>query len=172
MTQLRDQLRQACAEHRSAAYPGDLADELLPRRVVGGGSRWFWSTAVGGAAAAAAVVLAVVHQGAVPAGSPAGKPVPHVAMATPEAAAPTPVVYTWPARMPLTIPVAPLMPTSPPVLVSLDGFPANLGPLQQSYEELPKFFRQFNPRGSGRPAEGPLPEKGSALPVQATQQSA
>jgi len=75
MSNLRDQLDRAQAEYHSAAYPGDLASELLTLRLTGSDTqniarpvgssaassgvvtknRWFWATGTGSAAAAALV---------------------------------------------------------------------------------------------------------------------
>lgn len=67
MSNLRDQLDRAKAEYHSAAYPGDLASELLTMQLTGVGAansvrngpvtknRWFWAGGTTSAAAAALV---------------------------------------------------------------------------------------------------------------------
>lgn len=67
MSNLRDQLDRAKAEYHSAAYPGDLASELLTMQLTGAvaansvrngpvtKNRWFWAGGTTSAAAAALV---------------------------------------------------------------------------------------------------------------------
>lgn len=167
MTQLRDPLRLARSSYASARYPGDLAAELLPPRTLGGPRRWAFPMVAGGSLAAA-VALVVTYLATEPASRPAPRPSVAIDRGMPGVVSPTPVAYQWPARMPLTLPAAPLMPATPPVLVSLDGLPD----LQQSYEDLgPRLLDHWNRRRIGFPSRPP-PDKDVAEPVPTTRQAA
>ena len=60
MSTLRSQLRFARRAYESARYPGDLADELLPRPNVRRQRRWMLLGTAGTSAVAAAVMLSVL----------------------------------------------------------------------------------------------------------------
>jgi len=151
MTKLRDQLDQARADYQSIAYPGELATEILPRRRPAG-PRWFFPLIVS-SAVAAAVSLVMVYRSTEPVHP---NHLSHINPA-PGQVSPTheQVVYVMPSRVPLTLPVAPFMATTPPVSVSLTSFSENLGALQQGYEELgPRLMHNFN-KGSRAPERTP-----------------
>jgi len=137
MSKLRDQIDQARAQYESIAYPGELATEILRQRATG--PRWFFPLIVSGAVAAVSLVM--VYRTTEPTHAPKGLV---QVLPTPEQVE-TPVVYPMPSRVPLTLPVAPFMATTPPVTVSLTSFSENLGVFQQGYEELgPKLMHNFN----------------------------
>jgi hypothetical protein len=165
MSILRDPLQHARSDYASARYPGDLAADILP--VPSRGMRWFFPLLVGGAMAAA-VAMMVLYRGPAPdAVSPARRSAPLVRNEGPK---PTPFVYALPSRMLLTLPAAPLMPSTPPMTVSLISLQNDLGRLQQPYNEFgPRLMN--NLRNFGRSAH-PVPEKLPDAPAPATQGAA
>jgi hypothetical protein len=164
MSKLRDQLQQARSDYESARYPGDLADEVLSRRQIAA-ARWFFPMLVSGAVAAA-LALVVIYRTTEPTTTPGNGPV------IVDTGSPGRVqAIAFQGRVPLTLPVAPFMATTPPMSVSLTSFSENLGVFQQPYEDLGPRLMQNLQKGLGVPQRGSVKERQLA-PTPATHESA
>ncbi|QOV90993.1 hypothetical protein [Humisphaera borealis] len=133
MTKLREQLRDARIAYESASYPGDLAGDVLSKRT---GRFWTLFPAVLGGALAASIALTI---GFLP-GSPSATPTETASFPNVQPARPTPAAsFTFPDRMPLTLPTSPLLAASVPVTVSWVEL-NDLG--QQQYQQIAPKVRQ------------------------------
>jgi hypothetical protein len=156
MTPLREQLGQARDVYEAARYPGDLAAEVLPT----GGQRLLRSLpALLGGALAASIAVAIGFQGDRPSPSPA--PLTAGQAQIDQSPRPVAVAYSFPDRMPLTLPTSPLLPAMP-VTVSW----AELNTLgQQQYEQIAPKLRQH------LTLPGFIPARPDVVPGATTQQA-
>lgn len=130
MTPLREQLRSARDGYETARYPGDLAAELLPRRMSWPGSL-FIGTLSAGAVAAAAVLASFV-----------GRPMFVPASSHPRPLMPMVRQMPLPPRMDFSLPSLPSLPVPNfslrPSLPSI-GLPDGLHVPSLQDLHLPKF---------------------------------
>ncbi|HEX8911639.1 MAG TPA: hypothetical protein VF796_04715 [Humisphaera sp.] len=169
MTELRDQLRQARKTYEAAAYPGDLAAELLPPSHRPG-RLWLRAmtvAAVAGLAVAATVTVALRPDAGPSTGSPAVPTARRVVPADAGSPAAVPQFTSLPDRVPLALPAGPLFPGSVPVSVSISGIQSDLSRFDP-YPELTPWLRQQFLR-SGRPA--PAAPADPVAPAPATRQA-
>jgi len=126
----------------------------VPRRLA-----LFRVAVFGAIAAAVAVSFFVRWEG--PVQAPIAAPSPQLLAQGPQPTAPA---YQMPDRLPLTLPVSPLMPATAPVSVSLTAL-NNLG---QQYDQLRPMLRQHLSWPGSRPPE---PKPLDLLPEPTTQQA-
>lgn len=136
MKSVRTQLRSATQAYRTARYPGDLSQDLLPEpsafaRALAG-RRWVLFGGVGASAAAAAVLLAMLLTRA-----------SDVAPQLPLPQADRGGLVDWlpiaPEKMPLPHFQGPLLPVSPPEFRVPFQLPAGV----ESYQDLAMQYRQL-----------------------------
>ncbi|MDB5294269.1 MAG: hypothetical protein JWO31_252 [Phycisphaerales bacterium] len=163
MTEWPEQLTRARRAYRAARFPGDLAADLLAparaprlRRAL---------TVVGCLAAAAAIAVMVRHPAPdhLTAGPAAVAIVPPVTDPSRPAAA----MAKWPDRMALSLPAAPFISATPPVLISLSRLPDDLTWLNLRADDAgQRWLQSLNRRGLGWPAgQRAAPPSGGSAPA-------